>query len=219
MDDLVAGIREDLRAIADPRIASGQQAYMRSTMAFLGVRVPAVRGVAQAQGRGIRDASALQRAALTLWDEAEFREERYAALALLGLRPLRGDFDLLPLVEHMVRTGRWWDITDELAHRVAELLDAHPDEMALILRSWSVDEDMWMRRLAVIGQLGRRDRLDPELLSDVIEQNADDPESFIRKAIGWALRDAARTRPDFVRAFVASHQLSALSTREALKHL
>ncbi len=75
------------------------------------------------------------------------------------------------------------------------------------------------RRLAIIAQLGRRDRLDLDLLTDVIEQNADDPEFFIRKAIGWALRDAARTRPDEARAFVAAHRLSPLSAREALKNL
>lgn len=219
MDDLVDAIRDDLRAAADPSRAAGQQAYMKSTLPFLGVRVPTARRVAKARGRGIRDGGALRGAARTLWDEAQFREERYAALALLGLRPLRGHADLIPLIAHMVRTGQWWDITDELAHRVAELLDAHPAEAALLVRTWSVDDDMWMRRLAIIGQLGRRERLDFDLLADVIAQNADDPEFFIRKAIGWSLRDAARTRPDWVRAFVATHRLSPLSVREALKHL
>ena len=130
-----------------------------------------------------------------------------------------GDPDLVPLIEHMVRTGRWWDFTDEVAHRVADLLDAFPTEMALIVRTWSSDEDMWMRRLAIIAQLGRRKRLDADLLREVIDENAADPEFFIRKAIGWALRDAARSAPDWVRSFVASRQLSPLSTREALKHL
>ena len=218
-DDLVAAIRDDLRTQADPSIAAGQQAYMKSAMPFLGVRVPAARRIAQSHGRSIRDADELRHAALTLWDEARFREERYAALALLGLRALRGDPDLVPLIEHMVRTGRWWDFTDEVAHRVADLLDAFPAEMALIVRTWSSDEDMWMRRLAIIAQLGRRKRLDADLLREVIDENAADPEFFIRKAVGWALRDAARSAPDWVRSFVASRQLSPLSTREALKHL
>jgi len=201
------------------RRAPGQQAYMKSAMPFLGVGVPDARRIARAHGRSIRDVPTLLGSARTLWDDASFREERYAALALLGLPPLKGDPDLAPLIEHMVRTGQWWDFTDELAHRVADLLDASPAATALVVRTWSVDDDMWMRRIAIIAQLGRRDRLDRDLLTDVIDQNAADPEFFIRKAIGWALRDAARTVPDWVRAFVGTRRLSPLSTREALKRL
>ena len=119
----------------------------------------------------------------------------------------------------MVRTGRWWDVTDELAHRVSDLLDADPVRTGALVRDWSTDDDLWLRRLAIIAQLGRRADLDRDLLADVIEQNADDREFFIRKAIGWALRDAARTDPEWVRAFVAAHELSPLSVREAAKHL
>lgn len=166
--DLAARIRAALRAIADPGRAAGQQAYMKSAMPFLGVRVPDARRVArEAAGRGA-DSGVLLTAATMLWDDATHREERYAGLALLGLPSLRGDAALVPLIEHTVRTGRWWDYTDELAHRVADLLDADPDRAGALVRSWSVDEDLWMRRLAIIAQLGRRDRLDRALLVDVI---------------------------------------------------
>jgi 3-methyladenine DNA glycosylase AlkD len=154
-----------------------------------------------------------------LWDEASHREERYAAMALLGLRPVDGDFAGVPLIEHMVRTGRWWDITDELAHRVAAMHDRHPVETAALVRRWCVEEDMWMRRLAILSQLGRRDRVDPILLAEVIEPNRADGEFFVRKAIGWALREYARVAPEWVRDYVDHHDLSALSRREALKHL
>lgn len=192
---------------------------MKSAMPFHGVTVPDARRIAQQQIHGIRDPGELLHTARTLWDEANHREERYAALAVLAARPLRGDLDLLPLIEHVVRTGQWWDFTDEVAHRVAELLDAHPAELAFIVRHWSVDSDLWMRRLSIIAQLGRRERLDRALLTDVIDANVDDPEFFVRKAIGWALRDAARAHPEWVRGFVASRTLSALSAREATKHL
>ena len=218
VDALVARIRERLREAADPARTPGQQAYMKSEMPFLGVAVPTTRQIARAAGREAAP-DVLEGAARVLWDEASHREERYAAQALLGLDALRGDPQTVPLIEHMVRTGQWWDFTDEVAHRVADLLDAFPAEMALIVRTWSSDEDMWMRRLAIIAQLGRRKRLDADLLREVIDENAADPEFFIRKAVGWALRDAARSAPDWVRSFVASRQLSPLSTREALKHL
>ncbi|GAA1951115.1 DNA alkylation repair protein [Microbacterium deminutum] len=217
---LVDGIRSALRAAADPTLAPGQQAYMKSAMPFLGVRVPEARRIARTLAKeGQRDAASLRAAALELWDAASHREERYAAMTLLALRPLRGDPELVPVVEHMVRTGQWWDYTDEVAHRMAELLDIRAPETAEVIRRWSRDGDFWMRRVAIISQLGRGGRVDRALLEEVIAPNIADTEFFIRKAIGWALREYARLDPEWVRDYVGAHDLSPLSRREALKHL
>ncbi|MFJ4166393.1 DNA alkylation repair protein [Microbacterium sp. NPDC089698] len=217
---LAAAVREVLRDAADPALAPGQQAYMKSAMPFLGVRVPEVRRLTREAARGVADAEELRDAALGLWRAAEYREERYAAQALMALRPLRGRLDMLDVHEEMVRTGAWWDHVDEVAHRLADLLEAHPAELAVELRVWSDDEDFWIRRVAIIAQLQRKGATDRALLTDAIEPNIADPEFFIRKAIGWALRDFARTDPEWVRSFVDAHPaLSPLSRREALKHL
>ena len=217
---LAAEIREALREAADPALAPGQQAYMKSEMPFLGVRVPEARRITREAAKGIDDPEELRDAALRLWRGADHREERYAAQELMSRRPLRGRLDLLPVHEEMIRTGAWWDHVDEVAHRLADLLDAHPDALALELRVWADDEDLWIRRAAIIAQLGRKDRVDRALLTDTIEPNIADREFFLRKAIGWALREVARTDPDWVRAFVDAHpDLSPLSRREALKHL
>jgi 3-methyladenine DNA glycosylase AlkD len=219
--ELVAAIRTTLRAAADPAIAPGQQAYMKSAMPFLGVRGPEVRRLARAAVRqgGVRDGGGLLAASRELWDGATHREERYAASELLALTPLRGDWELVPHLEHIARTGAWWDHVDGIAKRVADLHDAHPEAIAALVRTWSSDDDFWVRRLAILSQLGRRERTDRLLLAEVIEPSAADPEFFLRKAIGWALRDLARWDPAWVRAFVDSHELSPLSRREALKHL
>ncbi|GAA1539180.1 DNA alkylation repair protein [Nocardioides humi] len=218
---LTAAVRAALRAAADPSLAPGQQAYMRSAMPFLGVRVPEVRRLVRATVRdlGVRDGEQLAAAARELWDDATHREERYAAAALVALRPLEGDLALVPFHEHVARTGAWWDHVDEAAHRVADLHDAHPVETAAIVLRWSVDDDIWVRRLAILGQLGRRERVDLDLLAAVIEPSLGDPEFFLRKVIGWALRDAGRVHPDWVRGYADAHDLSPLSRREALKHL
>lgn len=192
---------------------------MKSSMPFLGVSVPDARRIARGAAKGEKDATALRCAATRLWDEAAHREERYAAMALLATKPVDGDPASAPLIEHMVRTGRWWDFTDELAHRVAALHDAHPSATADLVLAWCIDEDFWMRRLAILSQLGRGAHLDRELLSRTIEPNLGDPEFFLRKAIGWALREYARVDPDWVREYAATHALSPLSRREALKHL
>ncbi|MFB7844933.1 DNA alkylation repair protein [Microbacterium sp. NPDC056052] len=217
---LTAAVREVLRDAADPTLAPGQQAYMKSAMPFLGVRVPDVRRLTREAARGVTDPDELRGSALELWRAADHREERYAAQALMALRPLRGRLDMLDVHEEMVRTGAWWDHVDEVAHRLADLLDAHPAELAVELRVWADDENLWIRRVAIIAQLQRKDATDRALLADAIEPNIADPDFFIRKAIGWALRDFARTDPEWVRAFVDAHPgLSPLSRREALKHL
>jgi 3-methyladenine DNA glycosylase AlkD len=219
VSDLAETIRTALASAADPQRATGQQAYMKSEMPFYGIALPEVRRLTKDAATDMTDAAALRASAIRLWDAASRREERYAAMHLLGLPALRADPAVIPIVEHMVRTGRWWDITDELTHRVAEALDARPRETTALVVKWSVDPDLWMRRIAILSQLGRRDRLDPALLVSVIDANRDDPEFFIRKAIGWALREYARIAPDWVRAYVEATPLSPLSRREALKRL
>lgn len=221
MTALADRIRLALRDVADPAMAPGQQAYMKSSMPFLGVKVPEARRLTRALARGNTDAGDLHASALDLWREATHREERYAATELMGLRPLRGRLDQMPVHEEMIRTGAWWDHVDEVSHRLAETLAAHPAEMGPVLLMWSRDEDLWIRRASIISQLGRRDETDVDLLVGVIAPNLGDAEFFIRKAIGWALREYAKSDPGWVRAFVAAHgsELSGLSRREALKHL
>ena len=136
-----------------------------------------------------------------------------------GQRPTDADLGVVPLIEHMVRTGQWWDYTDELAHRLATLHDTEPSQTAELVRRWSRDEDFWIRRIAILSQLGRGTKLNRGLLAQVIEPNLADEEFFIRKAIGWALREYARVEPEWVQHFADTHELSPLSRREALKHL
>jgi 3-methyladenine DNA glycosylase AlkD len=198
------------------------RAYMKSAMPFLGVAMPRVRAVTKVALREHPPATfeELETDVRTVWDEAAFREERYAASGLLTSPVATGRLELVPLLEHLATTGAWWDHVDDLARRVAELHDAHPDEAARVVRRWSTADDLWLRRLAIISQLGRKDRLDRDLLAAVVAPNVTDRELFVRKAIGWALREVARIDPGWVRGFVIAHpDLSALSRREALKHL
>lgn len=219
VESLTARVREVLRAAADPEIAPGQQAYMKSAMPFLGVRVPTVRRLTRLAVDGEARPEVLREVALRLWREAEFREERYAATGVTGLRPLRERADMLDVHEEMIRAGAWWDHVDEVSSRVGSALRAHRAELTPVVRAWARDDDMWIRRAAIICQRGFTADTDRDLLTDVITANLDDREFFIRKAIGWALRDLAHHDPAWVRAFAAAHPLSGLSRREALKNV
>ena len=221
---LIDGIRSALRSAADPSRAEGMRAYMRSELPFLGVTKPA----RSAALRPLLAAAPADRAVWeatvrALYDDATFREERYAALALLAAKVGRRwhDPDLVPLLEHLVVTGAWWDLVDETAAKhVARTHRAHPAPMAEVLRGWSVHDDLWLRRAAILGQLGSGLATDRALLVDVIAPSLDRSEFWLRKAIGWALRELAWRDPDWVRAYVeATPALSPLSRREATKHL
>ena len=133
--------------------------------------------------------------------------------------------DLVPLFRHLVQTGAWWDFVDEIAsHRIGEILRAHPRSEPDRMREWARDPNLWVRRTAILSQLSSKDQTDRQLLLDVTEPNVGDPEFFIRKAIGWSLREYAHVGPEagaWVREVVDRYgeRLSPLSRREALKNL
>jgi 3-methyladenine DNA glycosylase AlkD len=163
----------------------------------------------------------LRSAALTLWREAEAREERYAAIDLTGLRMVKEDLLMLPVYEEIIRTGAWWDLVDGVSHRLCALLLAHSDTMTPVLLRWAKDGDMWIRRAAITSQLGAKSATDRVLLAQAITANLADKEFFVRKAIGWALREFSKTDADWVRGFVQENAqaLSPLSAREATRLL
>ncbi|KQN88773.1 DNA alkylation repair protein [Arthrobacter sp. Leaf69] len=221
--ELMSAIRTRLHRAADPARAAGAQAYLKSEMPSLGVRVPEVRRIVKAAARELPPGSLpeLQSTVLALWRDAGWREERYAAIDLTGLRLAAGEWSMLPVYEEIIRSGAWWDLVDGVSHRLCGLLQTHREDMSSVLRRWSTDADLWIRRASITAQLGAKSETDPALLAAVIEPNLADPEFFIRKAIGWALRDFAATDPDWVRDFVARHggALSPLSRREALRKI
>jgi 3-methyladenine DNA glycosylase AlkD len=221
--DLPSQIRTDLRSAADSVRAPQMQAYMKSAMPYLGVPLPVTRRIARTAATRFPpdDVDDLARTATDLWRVADYREERYAATELTGLRIAVGRLELLPLYIEMIVTGAWWDHVDGVSGRIGALLLAHRPQVEPLIRDWSADPDRWLRRSSIICQLGLKDRTDVTLLNDVITVNLADREFFVRKAIGWALRQYARTDPGWVRDFVAANddRLSPLSRREAMKHL
>lgn len=225
MEDLATAVRRGLAARADPDVAPDMQRYMKSPMPFRGVPKPGREALVRelVAARPVPSPAEFAAAVRDLWDGAQYREERYVALTLTGHRRWSPpqDSSWVPLYRHWIVSGAWWDFTDEIAaRRIGALLRADPDSLTPLLRAWAVDGDRWLRRTAVIAQLGSGAGTDVRLLADAIEASLTDPDFFLRKGIGWALRQHSRVDPDWVRAFVAAHPgLSPLSRKEALRHL
>jgi 3-methyladenine DNA glycosylase AlkD len=223
--NLTARLRAELEAAADPIRAQGMQAYMKSAIPYYGIRMPDLRVICKRvfEQHPIETCNEWQAAVLGLWRGARFREERYAAMELAGHRRHRDcrTPDALRMYEEMIVTGAWWDYVDEIAHLVGDLLRSHPKKLRPVMRSWSKDRDMWKRRVSIICQLSFKEETDLDLLYSNIEPNIADREFFIRKAIGWALRQYAWTDPHEVARYVRANEarLSGLSRREALKNI
>jgi len=227
---LVAAVRAALDRVGDEGRARDQQRYMKSRLPYRGLTSPQLRTLLRpvlAEHR-IGHRGDWESAARELWEGARYREEWYATLGLIRHRYYRGwrDPALLPLCEHLVRTGAWWDVVDEIAaHLVGGVLADYRAEVTPTIRAWSQADHLWVRRTAMLSQLRHKSQTDADLLAEVLLANTDDSpfgrDFFIRKALGWALREYARTEPEWVRAFVAAHEdhLSGLTRREALKHL
>jgi 3-methyladenine DNA glycosylase AlkD len=223
---LVVEVRAALEKAADPVKAPQMQAYMKSTMPYRGVSAPEQKVIWRQifPAHELSSKKEWERVALTLWREATFREERYAAVALTGLRGFAAYRTMasIPMFEEMIVSGAWWDFVDAIAGRqLGDILRTDPARMSKLMRRWARDPNMWKRRAAILCQLGFKRETDLTLLYDCIEPNLGDKEFFIRKAIGWALRQHAWTDPREVKRYVKAHRdrLSGLSVREALKNI
>jgi 3-methyladenine DNA glycosylase AlkD len=216
-------LRAALRAQANSAKAAPMQAYMKSSMPYLGIQSTPLALVCRTHVAAypLPTFASWRDTTLTLWRDAEYREERYAAIAITRHREYREHQQMkaLPLYRELIVTGAWWDYVDAVSHQVGVLLRNEPEAMAKTLRAWATGTEMWLRRSAIIAQLDFGKDLDRQLLYDCIEPSIESREFFLRKAIGWALRQHARVEPREVLRYVKANRdrLSGLSKREALK--
>jgi 3-methyladenine DNA glycosylase AlkD len=220
-------IEQAFEPLKDLGQASHMQAYMLNQFAFLGIRAGPRRQALRAVWRTRTKAQMTTRNCLALakqlWKKPE-REFQYAAVDILDWQHHHLNLAHLPQLLALVQHKSWWDSVDGLAGVIGDVvlqcLPDHPDAQ-IHMDECIQHPNMWVRRVAMLHQLGWKTQTDEERLFEYALSLADEKEFFIRKAIGWALRDHARTRPHGVRAFLKKHQqvLSGLTVREAGKHL
>jgi 3-methyladenine DNA glycosylase AlkD len=228
VEALRAQIEAALRPLADAQEAVPMRAYMLEQFAFLGIRATPRRAALRDLPR-LRHWSATELLMLAeaLWELPE-REFQYVAVDLLAKYHRQLGPESLPRLLQLVQRKSWWDTVDGLAGVVGDIvlqscgnrLDKSEDAQRP-MDAWLNHENLWVRRVAMLHQLGWKDHTDRTRLLHYALTLAPETEFFIRKAIGWALRDYARTQPEVVREFLALHaaRLSGLTRREAGKHL
>lgn len=222
-DELARYVTTELKRLADPAKAPAMAAYMKTSQPFFGVPTPLRTAMLKQMGDRFAppDQKSYVRSVIALW-ELPHREEQYCAISFARryerfITPVS-----LPLYERMIREGAWWDFVDEIAaNLVGAVYGNFRAQTRPTIERWIDDEDLWIRRSALLSHLKHKRATDaPQLFRHCLKR-AHEPEFFIRKAIGWILREYSKTDPRAVRKFLATNRkrLSKLSFDEGSKHL
>jgi 3-methyladenine DNA glycosylase AlkD len=216
--------RAALAARGSPERAAGAKAYLKSELSFLGVDAGGLRATAReiVDRHPELDHDQLTALVRALWEEPVF-ELKALGVALLERRQDLLGADDLGLIEELLRRSGTWALVDWICTKVAAPVVLRAPAAAKVLERWSRDDDFWLRRAALLAQLPelRAGRGDFALFARLAERMVEEREFFIRKAIGWVLRDVSRKRPELAFGFLAAHidRVSGLTLREGSKHL
>lgn len=204
---------------ADAEYAVSMKRYMKDNFEYMGLKSPIRREIQSKflKERAKPDAEDLPATVKYLWSKL-FREYQYFAMDLAGKYARKAPEDFIELYEFLCENKQWWDSIDFIAKSLVGVhFLSYPHLKEKYLKKWTDSSDMWLVRTAILHQLGYKKDTDKAYLFEVCRRFAPSKEFFIRKSIGWALREYSKTDPESVEKFVAEEDLSNLSRREAMK--
>ncbi|OLQ74100.1 DNA alkylation repair protein [Photobacterium proteolyticum] len=200
--------------------AKAMQAYMKTDQPFYGVKAPERQAIFKLAREHTKVGTFTDYSRLVLWLwSGENREEQYLAMDVAEYYKAFRTKEAFEIYEEMLLEATHWDTVDKIASNLIGGLVKENRELEEKLRDWRVSDNMWLRRASLLAHLKHKSETNVPILEETILMLADEEEFFIRKAIGWVLREYSKTDPDYVSAFVARNEgkLSALSKKEALK--
>lgn len=222
MHPLTTDIIESFKANADVNIAVGAKAYLRNQFEFVGIKTPLRRALKMAifKKYSFTSEADLISCAKELWELPE-REYQYVAIELVAKHKKLWTINIISFFEYLVTTKSWWDSVDTIfTLQLGPYFKLYPQQIPIYTERWNKTADnFWLQRCSIMFQKAYKSTTDTALLSKYILHCSNSKEFFIQKAIGWALREYARTNPVWVKEFVENNTLAPLSRREALKHL
>lgn len=196
--------------------------YMKNKFVFFGIKTPQRRSLFTAIWKENKtEVTVNARGLAVILLEKEQREFHYCAIEII-INELKGKYliDDILLIKKLITTHSWWDSVDTISKYIlGQYLVEFPKSMDKIIFEFSNSENLWLNRSTILFQLGYKTKTDFDLLKKVCTQHQDSSEFFIQKAIGWSLREYAKTNPEAVKNFVAVGNLKNLSKKEALKNL
>ena len=206
---------------SNPIYAAKMKKYMRDKFEYLGISSPLRKELTKdlLNRSNLPPLLEVREISTELWNKPE-REYQYFAQEFLNKYSKQYDAQFIDHFEHLITTKSWWDTVDHISSNlVGSHLQRFPALMIPTSRKWCLSDNMWLQRASIIFQLKYKFKTNENVLFEYIKHHSDSSEFFIRKAIGWALREYSKTHPQEVIEFVNTNQLSGLSKREALKKI
>lgn len=204
----------------DGEYADWSKKYLRNQFDFLGIRTPIRRKLTNEyiKVNGLPPKDHLKDIIFCLWELPE-REYQQAALDILVKAKKVLTSDDMQWISSLIVKKSWWETVDVLSpHIIGYLFLTNEELVPLYVDQWIEDDNIWLQRAAILYQLKYKEKTNEDRLFQYILRRASSDEFFVQKAIGWALREYAKTNPERVKQFVLQHKLKPLSKREALKH-
>lgn len=200
--------------------AKYMKSYLKDKFEFLGIKAPLRKELQKDILSNIDKKAPIDKDLVTfLWNQ-DYREFQYLAIDYLIKKKKILQKEDMEFLEELITTKSWWDTVDLIdSHLVGEICKMYPELIESHILNWSKSENLWLRRTSILYQLKYKEEVDVNVLSNVICSNLSDTDFFIKKAIGWVLREYSKTNPLWVKEFVENHNLSPLSKREASKYL
>lgn len=219
MNPYVDNLREAFEKVANDEKAAKQKAYMRNQFNFFGLGAEEYNKLKKEflLKHGTPPPTEIENVIQQMWHQPE-REFQYFAMSLLEKHIKNTNKEIIHLIEYLIVNKSWWDTIDMIASKIAgDYFRKYNEEIPIYIEKWMASGNFWLQRTCLLFQLKYKSETDQKLLFSLIVKLSDENEFFIRKAIGWALREYSKTNPQAVLQFVASHQLKPLSQKEALK--
>ena len=221
MNPFVSGIQKSFQIHSNQELAIGMKAYMLLQFDFLGIKAPLRDRLTKEylKKNPLPNEAALEEVIIALWVMPE-REYQYFAIDVLTKHKRFWSAHTIQLMEYCICEKSWWDSVDAIASEwLATYFIQFPELIPKVPNRWNKSTNIWLQRSSILYQKAFKSSTNQALLTKYILHCKDSKEFFIRKAIGWALREYSKTNPDWVRQFVVQHSLSNLSVREALKRI
>lgn len=215
------GIIQRFEANRNDELAVPMAAYMRNQFPFLGIKTPLRQALLKEQflEYQLPEPGQLEQEVWKLYRLPE-REYQYAAIALLEKMATHLSAADLPFLRELIESKSWWDSVDSIApSAVGRIVAKERPAGTCAMLEWAEAGNMWTNRAAILHQLKYKQGTDTEVLQQIILRHAGSQEFFLQKAIGWALREYAKTDSEWVRSFTFENTLMPLSKREAMKNI
>ena len=194
--------------------------YMLNKFEYIGIKTPERREIFKIFFKEYKNEEKIDWEFVNKCWENKYREFQYVAADYLKNMKDKLTIDDISEFKRLILEKSWWDTIDNLDMTIGALA-LKDSNVNKILLEWSIDENIWLRRIAIDHQLLRKEKTDTELLEKILKNNLGQAEFFINKAIGWVLRDYSKTNPEWVKNFIEKNKenMEKLSIKEASKYL